>query len=50
MGAMRIDEIYAAGDRPVFSFEFFPPKTPEGEANLYLALASLRSLPPTSSA
>ena len=46
MGAMRIDEIYAAGDRPVFSFEFFPPKTPEGEANLYLALASLRSLSP----
>ena len=25
MGAMRIDEIYATGDRPVFSFEFFPP-------------------------
>ena len=47
MGAMRIDEIYAAGDRPVLSFEFFPPK---GEANLYLALASLRSLSPTSSA
>ena len=46
MGAMRIDEIYAAGDRPVFSFEFFPPRTPEGEANLYLALAGLRSLAP----
>src|SRR6185437_10806017 len=46
MGAMRIDEIYAAGDRPVFSFEFFPPRTPEGEANLYLALAALRPLAP----
>ena len=28
MGAMRIDEIYATGDRPVFSFEFFPPGRP----------------------
>ena len=46
MGAMRIDEIYATGDRPVFSFEFFPPRTPEGEANLYLALAALRPLAP----
>ena len=46
MGAMRIDEIYASGERPVFSFEFFPPVTPEGEANLYLALAALRSLAP----
>jgi len=46
MGSMRIDEIYASGDRPVFSFEFFPPRTPEGEANLYLALAALRSLAP----
>src|SRR6478736_5794118 len=46
MGAMRIDEIYAAADRPVFSFEFFPPRTPEGEANLYLALAALRPLAP----
>ena len=46
MGAMRIDEIYASADRPVFSFEFFPPRTPEGEANLYLALAGLRSLAP----
>ncbi|MGZ6673723.1 MAG: methylenetetrahydrofolate reductase, partial [Solirubrobacteraceae bacterium] len=43
---MRIDEIYASGDRPVFSFEFFPPRTPEGEANLYLALAALRPLAP----
>jgi methylenetetrahydrofolate reductase (NADPH) len=43
---MRIDEILANGDRPTFSFEFFPPRTPEGEANLYLALAALRPLAP----
>ena len=27
---------------PVFSFEFFPPKTEAGERNLYAALAELR--------
>jgi methylenetetrahydrofolate reductase (NADPH) len=43
---MRIDEILASADRPTFSFEFFPPRTPEGEANLYLALAALRPLAP----
>ena len=46
MDAMRIDEILASGERPTFSFEFFPPRTPEGEANLYLALAALRPLAP----
>ena len=35
---MRIDEILAPSDEPVFSFEFFPPKTAEGEENLYAAL------------
>jgi methylenetetrahydrofolate reductase (NADPH) len=43
---MRIDEILHAGG-PVFSFEFFPPKTPAGERNLYTALAELRSLEPS---
>ena len=43
---MRIDEILNAG-QPVFSFEFFPPKTPAGERNLYAALAELRSLEPS---
>ncbi len=33
-------------DEPVFSFEFFPPKTPEGEANLFAAVAELRALEP----
>ena len=34
----------SANGRPVFSFEFFPPKTEEGERNLYDALAELKSL------
>jgi methylenetetrahydrofolate reductase (NADPH) len=42
---MRIDDILAAG-RPVFSFEFFPPKTEAGERNLYAALSELRTLNP----
>jgi methylenetetrahydrofolate reductase (NADPH) len=43
---MRIDEILGS-DGPVFSFEFFPPKTPTGEENLYAALAELRTLEPS---
>ena len=43
---MRIDEILARNDRPTFSFEFFPPKTEEGERNLYDAIAALRPLQP----
>jgi methylenetetrahydrofolate reductase (NADPH) len=43
---MRIDEILAGND-PVFSFEFFPPKTDVGEANLRAALAELRTLEPS---
>jgi methylenetetrahydrofolate reductase (NADPH) len=43
---MRIDEILAAGG-PVFSFEFFPPKTDAGERNLYSALEELRTLEPS---
>jgi methylenetetrahydrofolate reductase (NADPH) len=42
---MRIDQILA-GDGPIFSFEFFPPKTPAGEENLYRALSELRELEP----
>jgi methylenetetrahydrofolate reductase (NADPH) len=44
---MRIDQILAAGDGPVFSFEFFPPKTEAGERNLFAALAELRTLEPS---
>jgi methylenetetrahydrofolate reductase (NADPH) len=43
---MRIDEILAARG-PVFSFEFFPPKTEAGEHNLYAALSELRPLEPS---
>jgi methylenetetrahydrofolate reductase (NADPH) len=43
---MRIDERIAAGGEPCFSFEFFPPKTPDGEANLERALAELSRLEP----
>jgi methylenetetrahydrofolate reductase (NADPH) len=42
---MRIDELLA-GQGPVFSFEFFPPKTEQGEQNLYGALSELRQLDP----
>jgi methylenetetrahydrofolate reductase (NADPH) len=44
---MRIDERIAAGTEPSFSFEFFPPKTDEGERNLGRALAELSRLSPT---
>jgi methylenetetrahydrofolate reductase (NADPH) len=44
---MRIDEIIARGEEPVFSFEFFPPKTEEGERNLFDALQALRPLEPS---
>jgi methylenetetrahydrofolate reductase (NADPH) len=43
---MRIDEIIAAGGDPVFSFEFFPPKSDEGEQRLFAALDALRPLEP----
>ncbi len=43
---MRIDEILNA-ETPVFSFEFFPPKTDAGEQNLYAALRDLKSLEPS---
>ncbi len=43
---MRIrDEIGKNG--PVYSFEFFPPKTPAGEASLFEAIDRLRELRPT---
>ena len=44
---MRIDERLADGGEPSFSFEFFPPKTDEGERNLGRALAELSRMDPT---
>jgi methylenetetrahydrofolate reductase (NADPH) len=43
---MRIDELLAA-QRPVFSFEFFPPKTPEGVVTLYETVETLKALDPS---
>jgi methylenetetrahydrofolate reductase (NADPH) len=43
---MRINEILTA-ETPVFSFEFFPPKTEAGEQNLYEALDDLKALEPS---
>jgi methylenetetrahydrofolate reductase (NADPH) len=43
---VRIDEIIATGDEPAFSFEFFPPKTDEGERKLRQAIGELRALEP----
>jgi methylenetetrahydrofolate reductase (NADPH) len=43
---VRIDEIIATSSDPVFSFEFFPPKTDEGERNLRQALEDLRAFDP----
>ncbi len=43
---MRINEILAS-ETPVFSFEFFPPKSDAGEQNLYAALRDLKALDPS---
>jgi methylenetetrahydrofolate reductase (NADPH) len=41
-----VRELLAEG-RPTWSFEFFPPKTPEGEAQLWTALRELERLNPS---
>jgi methylenetetrahydrofolate reductase (NADPH) len=43
---VRIDEIIATNEEPVFSFEFFPPKTDEGERTLRATLEDLRAFEP----
>jgi methylenetetrahydrofolate reductase (NADPH) len=43
---MRIDQLLQR-DGPLFSFEFFPPKTEQGERNLLAALGELRPLEPS---
>jgi methylenetetrahydrofolate reductase (NADPH) len=43
---MRVDEIIANSDRPTFSVEFSPPRTPEGEQNLFQTARQLRELEP----
>jgi methylenetetrahydrofolate reductase (NADPH) len=44
---MRIDEIISQSEEPVFSFEFFPPKSEEGERNLREAIEKLAPLEPS---
>src|SRR5918999_243687 len=44
---MRIDERIGNGAQPSFSFEFFPPKTEDGERNLAAALDELSGMDPT---
>jgi methylenetetrahydrofolate reductase (NADPH) len=44
---VRIDERIASDGQPSFSFEFFPPRTEEGERNLADALSALSRLDPT---
>jgi len=43
---MRIDTLLAEREEPLFSFEFFPPKTEEGERNLLAAVEALKPLNP----
>lgn len=43
---MRIDQILG-GDEPVFSFEFFPPKTDAGRVGLMQTIDELRPLDPS---
>src|ERR1700757_4269132 len=43
---MRVDEILAGKDGPTFSFEFFPPKTDDGEQNLRETLHDLSAFGP----
>ena len=42
---MRIDELIQPG-KPVFSLEFYPPKTDEGVEALFAAVDQLRGLQP----
>src|SRR4051812_50075562 len=44
--ASTIRDLLASGERS-FSFEFFPPKTAEGERHLWQAIRELESLQPT---
>jgi methylenetetrahydrofolate reductase (NADPH) len=44
--AAHIDDIIRSNGQPVFSFEFFPPKTEDGERNLRGALEELSKMDP----
>jgi methylenetetrahydrofolate reductase (NADPH) len=42
----RIEETFSSAVEPVFSFEFFPPRSPRGEDNLERALRELQPMAP----
>jgi methylenetetrahydrofolate reductase (NADPH) len=44
---VRIIDALGSADYPLFSFEFFPPKTPDGEQSLWAAMADLKELRPS---
>ena len=44
---MRIDEILAGSDEPVFSIEFFPPRDSEGVQRLFETVETLKPLAPS---
>lgn len=44
--SLRIDSAFSA-TRPIVSFEFFPPKTPEAAAQLFETIGELHSLHPS---
>jgi methylenetetrahydrofolate reductase (NADPH) len=44
---MRLDTVLEGRPQPVFSFEFFPPKTDDGVRQLFEAISHLRELEPT---
>jgi methylenetetrahydrofolate reductase (NADPH) len=44
---MRLDSVLEGRRQPVFSFEFFPPKTDEGVRQLFETISRLRELEPT---
>ncbi|HMV44748.1 MAG TPA: methylenetetrahydrofolate reductase [NAD(P)H] [Leptospiraceae bacterium] len=44
---MKISKIYSDAKSPVFSFEIFPPKTPEGDIKLINTVADLKKLNPS---
>ena len=45
MARRSIRDLLSSGE-PTFSFEFFPPKTADGERTLWQALRELESLRP----
>ena len=43
---MRLDSVFN-GRSPVFSFEFFPPRSDEAERSMFESISQLRELEPT---